>query len=149
MPRLCEIWNEVVKDGQSFPQEDLLNEETGEAFFSAQSRTAVAEDDGEICGLYILHPNNVGRCGHIANASYAVASRFRGQKIGELLVRDSLEQARRLGFRLMQFNAVVEQNTGARRLYEKLGFVGLGVIPGGFRRKDGMFVNICPYYITL
>lgn len=149
LPRLCEIWNEVVKDGQAFPQEDLLNEETGEAFFSAQSRTAVAEDDGEICGLYILHPNNVGRCGHIANASYAVASRFRGQKIGELLVRDSLEQARRLGFRLMQFNAVVEQNTGARRLYEKLGFVGLGVIPGGFRRKDGMFVNICPYYITL
>lgn len=149
LPRLCEIWNEVVKDGQAFPQEDLFNEETGEAFFSAQSRTAVAEDDGEICGLYILHPNNVGRCGHIANASYAVASRFRGQKIGELLVRDSLEQARRLGFRLMQFNAVVEQNTGARRLYEKLGFVGLGVIPGGFRRKDGMFVNICPYYITL
>ena len=64
-------------------------------------------------------------------------------------MRDSLEQTRRLGFRLMQFNAVVEQNTGARRLYEKLGFVGLGVIPGGFRRKDGMFVNICPYYITL
>lgn len=150
LPRLCEIWNEVVDEGQAFPQEDALTPKTGAAFFAAQSRTAAAQtESGEICGLYILHPNNIGRCGHIANASYAVASGFRGQKIGEALVRDSLLQAKKLGFRLLQFNAVVEQNAGARHLYEKLGFVQLGVIPGGFRRKDGVYVNICPYYISL
>ncbi len=66
-------------------------------------------DTGCIYGLYILHPNNVGRCGHICNAS----------------------------------------NTHARHLYERLGFVQLGVIPGGFRMKDGHDEDICPYYHEL
>ena len=99
--------------------------------------------------MYILHPNNVGRCGHICNASYAVASGLRGRGTGERLVRDCLEQAGALGFRILQFNAVVASNTRARRLYARLGFQPLGVIPGGFRRKDGQFVDICPYYIAL
>ena len=67
--RMIEIWNEVVADGVAFPQEEPLNEETGAAFFAAQSHCGVAEVDGQVVGLYILHPNNVGRCGHIANAS--------------------------------------------------------------------------------
>ena len=49
----------------------------------------------------------------------------------------------------MQFNAVVESNAAARRLYERLGFIQLGTIPGGFRMKDGHFENICPYYFEL
>ena len=100
-------------------------------------------------GLYILHPNNVGRCAHIANASYAVDKRCRGQKIGERLVKHSLSQAARLGFRIMQFNAVVASNEYALRLYQKLGFTPLGVIKNGFRTKDGKFVDIIPHYIEL
>lgn len=46
------------------------------AFFESQSYTGVADDDGQIVGLYILHPNNVGRCGHICIASYAVNYQF-------------------------------------------------------------------------
>lgn len=149
IPAMNSIWNEVVEEGVAFPQEDTLNEETGAAFFASQSYCGVAEGDGGLLGLYILHPNNVGRCGHICNASYAVSSRVRGQGIGERLVRDCLEQAKELGFRILQFNAVVETNTRARSLYERLGFQPLGVIPGGFRLPDGRFENICPYYIEL
>ena len=143
------IWNEIVEEGIAFPQEDCLDRESGTAFFASQSYTGVAESDGKILGLYILHPNNVGRCGHICNASYAVSSKARGQHIGEKLVLDCLRKAKELGFRVLQFNAVVESNLPARRLYERLGFVQLGVIPGGFRRKDGRYENICPYYHTL
>ena len=143
------VWNEVVRDGIAFPQEDELTQESGEAFFRSQSYTGVAEEDGAVVGLYILHPNNVGRCGHICNASYAVASSCRGAHIGEKLVRDCLEQGRRLGFRVLQFTAVVESNVHARHLYERLGFVQLGTIPGGFRRKDGSYEKICPYYRVL
>lgn len=144
------IWNEVVEDGVAFPQEELLNKETGVAFFAEQSHSAVAvDDDGTICGLYILHPNNVGRCGHICNASYAVRKGFRGKHIGEKLVMDCLAQAKEIGFRILQFNAVVESNTHARHLYTRLGFQQLGTIPHGFRMKDGHFENICPYYIEL
>lgn len=149
VPDMVKIWNEVVEEGIAFPQEELLTEETGAAFFEAQSYTAVAETDGKVVGLYILHPNNVGRCGHICNASYAVASGERGKHIGEQLVTDCLKMGREKGFRVLQFNAVVESNIPARHLYERLGFKQLGTIPGGFRMKDGHYENICPYYHEL
>ena len=146
---IIRIWNEVVEDGIAFPQEDLLDNESGAEFFASQSYTGVAEENGKIYGLYILHPNNVGRCGHICNASYAVSSDARGKHIGELLVKDCLQKGKDLGFRVLQFNAVVESNTHARHLYERLGFTQLGTIPGGFRMKDGHYEKICPYYKEL
>ena len=149
LAEMIRIWNEVVEEGIAFPQEDDLDEESGRRFFAEQSYCGVAEIDGEIAGLYILHPNNIGRCGHICNASYAVDSGKRGLHIGEQLVLDCLEQAKRLGFRLIQFNAVVESNLHARHLYERCGFEQLGTIRNGFRRKDGTYVNICPYYRSL
>ncbi|MBO4420750.1 MAG: GNAT family N-acetyltransferase [Lachnospiraceae bacterium] len=147
--QMIAIWNEVVEDGIAFPQEDLLDAVSGKEFFESQSFTGVAEDGGQIVGLYILHPNNVGRCGHICNASYAVSSLVRGQHIGEKLVLHSLDKASKLGFKILQFNAVVESNIHARHLYERLGFLQLGTIPDGFRTKDGHYENICPYYHTL
>ena len=147
--QMIDIWNEVVEDGIAFPQEDSLDAASGKEFFESQSYTGVAEDKGQIVGLYILHPNNVGRCGHICNASYAVKSKCRGQHIGEKLVSDCLLKAKEIGFRVLQFNAVVESNIHARHLYERLGFVQLGIIPGGFRMKDGHYENICPYYHVL
>lgn len=146
-----EIWNQVVEDGVAFPQEEMLNEETGRDFFEEQSYTGIAydEESGEIVGLYILHPNNVGRCGHICNASYAVRRDVRGCHIGEKLVTHCLETAKTLGFKILQFNAVVRSNTYALRLYKKLGFVQLGIIPGGFRMKDGSYEDIIPHYYVL
>ena len=149
LPEIIRIWNEVVEEGIAFPQEELLDMESGRDFFSGQSYTAVAEENGQILGLYILHPNNVGRCGHICNASYAVSKDSRGKHIGEQLVLDCLKKGKELGFRVLQFNAVVESNIHARHLYERLGFSQLGTIPGGFRMKDGRYENICPYYHEL
>lgn len=116
VPAMRAIWNEVVAEGVAFPQMEELTQRQAEDFFANQSRCGVAEEPetGRVVGLYILHPNNVGRCGHIAKASYAVA-----------------------------------ENLRARRLYERLGFQQLGVIPGGFLTKDGRYVDICPYYKEL
>ena len=146
---MIRIWNEVVEEGVAFPQTEFLDEETGLRFFLEQTYTAVAECEGTVRGLYILHPNNLGRCGHLCNASFAVESSFRGQHIGEALVRDCLKEAKAHGFRILQFNAVVQSNVRARHLYEKLGFQPLGVIPGGFLLKNGQYENICPYYYEL
>lgn len=148
---MIRIWNEVVEEGIAFPQEELLNNITGAEFFASQTYAAVAEDENShgIHGLYILHPNNVGRCGHICNTSYAVSSESRDLHIGKQLVLDSLYQAKKHGFTILQFNAVVESNARAKHLYEKLGFIPLGTIPRGFKMKDGHFENICPYYREL
>ena len=142
------IWNEVVRGGAAFPQREELTEENADSFFRSQSFTGLAEDaeTGEIVGLYILHPNNVGRCVHVANASYAVASSARVLGLGRELVKDSLAQAARKGFRGLQFNAVVASNEAAIHLYEDLGFTRVGTIPGGFCSILGNFEDMHIYY---
>ena len=151
VPAMTTIWNEVVQDGIAFPQEEFLTEETADDFFAQQTACGVAEDPatGSILGLYILHPNNIGRCGHICNTSYAVSSQSRGQHIGEKLVLNSIQQAKAHGFRILQLNAVVATNTHARHLYERIGFKKLGTIPGGFRMPDGTYEDIIPHYYLL
>lgn len=145
------IWNDIVEEGIAFPQIELLDEKTGIEFFTSQSFTGIAQDEDteEIVGLYILHPNNVGRCGHICNASYAVKNTLRGQHIGEQLVLNCMKKAKELGFKILQFNAVVSTNHSALHLYEKLGFIKLGIIPGGFLMKDGTYQDIIPHYQLL
>ena len=146
IPAMIRIWNKVVEDGVAFPQEEYLDESSGEEFFASQTYCSVAESDGAVVGLYILHPNNIGRCGHIANASYAVDVSKRGEHIGEKLVLDCLDKAKEYGFKILQFNAVVENNIHARHLYERLGFTTIGMVPNGFHMKDGSYQNIVLYY---
>ena len=145
------IWNRVVDDGVAFPQEDDLTEETGRGFFAGQTYTAVAEDTdtGKVLGLYILHPNNVGRCGHICNASYAVDADVRGIHIGAKIVSDCLVKEKEYENLLLQYRKLVHKNLLEKHLYERLGFTQLGTIPGGFRMKDGHYEDICPYYFDL
>ena len=147
---MVRIWNQVVEDGMAFPQEEGLDIKEGEKFFASQTYSAVAVDDnGKILGLYILHPNNVGRVGHIANASYAVDANARGEHIGFHLVSDCLEQAKAHGFRILQFNAVVASNVHALHLYKRLGFTDLGIVPGGFRDKNNVYEDIHVMYHLL
>ncbi len=151
IPAMLTIWNEIVDTGIAFPQMEPLDEKSGLEFFGGQSFTGVAieEATGKMVGLYILHPNNVGRCGHICNSSYAVKSEERGKRIGEILVKHCIAKAREIGFQILQFNAVVSTNTAALQLYAKLGFVQLGVIPKGFFMKDGTYEDIIPHYYLL
>lgn len=146
LPAMVEIWNEVVAAGNAFPQTEPLTLEEARVFFAEQSHTAVATVNGRVRGLYILHPNNIGRCGHVANASFAVAGASRGEGIGRLLVEDCLRQAAACGFRGLQFNAVVASNERARALYESLGFARIGMIPGGFCNRDSIYEDMYIYY---
>lgn len=142
------IWNQVVDDGVAFPQTEDLTRKTADSFFRQQSYTGVAvdRDSGETVGIYILHPNNVGRCGHICNASYAVRKDIRGEHIGEKLVKDCLRKAHETGFRILQFNAVVAGNVHAIHLYERLGFTKIGTVEGGFRMPGGKYEDIVLFY---
>jgi ribosomal protein S18 acetylase RimI-like enzyme len=131
------IWNDVVAAGDSFPGDEILSDEEVWAMLMAQTASVCAMDGGEVVGVYILHPNNIGRCGHIANASYAVRADRRGRGVGRALVEDCIERAKACGFRGLQFNAVVAANTAAIALYLKLGFRVVGTVPGGYRYRDG------------
>lgn len=143
LPEAIKIWNDVVAAADSFPGDQILSEEEAWEMFSQQTKTVCALLEGEVVGVYILHPNNIGRCGHIANASYAVKRECRGMGIGRQLVTDCLEQAKKCGFKGLQFNAVVCTNYSAIALYLKLGFSILGTVKNGYRLGD------CSYTDTL
>lgn len=132
-----ELWNEIIEEANSFPGDTLLTKEQAYNMFSEQTQTVCAVSDGKVMGVYILHPNGIGRLAHIANASFAVKKECRGMGLGRALVLDSIEKAKMNGFLGLQFNAVVASNTGAITLYLKLGFSIIGTIKNGYRLKDG------------
>ena len=143
---MMDIWNDILEDGVAFPGTELYDPERFEAMLGEQTAATCLAVDGRLAGYYILHPNNIGRCGHVANASYAMKKEFRGKGVGKYLVSRSLEEAGELGFRGMQFNAVVAGNTAALRIYRQAGFETVGMIPGGFRLKDGSYSDMYVLY---
>jgi len=149
VPVMTRIWNQVLDCGDAFPGDTPLSEAEMQQLLSAQTKAVCACVDTAVAGLFILHPNNIGRCSHVANASYAVDPAFRGHSIGKKLVKASLEIAKQCGFRGMQFNAVVVGNTVALSLYDQLGFQRIGTIPGGFRLKDGSYSDMLILYHPL
>lgn len=144
------IWNEVVEEGGSFPFEDEWTAPQLSSFLREQTYNAVAvSEEDTIVGFYTLHPNIPGRCSTGGNATYLVKKEERGKHIGELLVTDSIHKAKELGFRYMQFNGVVDSNVHARHLYERCGFHEVGIIPKGFRVKDGSYQDMHIMYLYL
>ncbi|WP_028329241.1 GNAT family N-acetyltransferase [Brachyspira alvinipulli] len=149
LDQILELWNNVIEEGIYFPQIEKLTKENADSYFKSQDFTGIAVEDNEVYGVYILHPNNIGRCGHICNASYAVSKRARGKGIGEMLVKDSMKQGAKLGYRILQFNAVVISNNTAHKLYEKLGFNKIGIVKEGYLNINNIYEDIVLYYISL
>ena len=143
LPEMTEIWNDVVEEGISFPGDKALSEKEALKMFREQASTVCTTLNGEVVGVYI------GRCGHIANASYAVRKDCRGEGIGRKMVRHCLENAREKGFRGLQFNAVVATNQAAIHLYESLGFHKIGTIKDGYHLKNGSYEDIHIFYYYL
>ncbi len=151
---MVRIWNEAVSEGDSLPQTKPLTEKSAQDFFSSQTITCTAVDKSTnvVVGLYILHPDGVGHCGHIANASYVVWSVMRHKGIGRKMVEHSLKTTRKSGFRILRFNAVVGTNLTAQKLYESMGFKKLGTLPEGFRKdsENGHeYIDTIMYYHDL
>jgi|SRR5579862_8299505 len=138
------LFEGVVARREGFPQAPPLTDADFEVAWGSGATAAVvarlvgsATGAGDLVGAYSLKPNFPGRAGHIANAGYVVDLAWRGRGVGRVLVEDSLEEARRLGFDAMQFNLVFESNP-ARRLYEELGFVVTGRVPDAVDGEDAI-----------
>lgn len=137
---LYEIFREVVDSGSQFPYECNSFEEFHRQFFTPQGQVYVCHSlDGEVVGGFYLKANFSGRSNHIANAAYMMRSTYRGKGVGSLLVKASLHLAKDLGLQAMQFNMVLSQNALAVKLYEKLGFNIVGIIPQAVRNPDGSY----------
>jgi Sortase and related acyltransferases len=115
----------------------------------AVSSPATLVEDLQIVGTYILRPNQSGGGSHVANAAFMVAPETRGQGIGRAMGEHCLTEARRLGFRAMQFNFVVSTNESAVRLWQQLGFEIVGTLPGAFCHPEDGYVDVHVMYCSL
>jgi ribosomal protein S18 acetylase RimI-like enzyme len=144
LPAVVALARAVVEEGTSYQFAPGTRDDELSTFFfppRAGALTFVAVDDQGVAGVYLLMPNGVGRAAHIANCAYVVARRAAGRGLGRRLCEHSLDEARRLGYRAMQFNYVVSTNDNAVALWKKLGFTVVGTIPQGFQHPDGRFVD--------
>ena len=146
---ISRIWNDVIIAGTHFPQDKTLSLEECHSLFTQASYTAVAVLNNEVVGVYILYPNNIGRLRKVANASYAADKKARGKKVGKALIMHSLNKSKELNFRILQFNSVVDSNSGAKYLYNKLGFKHAGYIPNCFKINDVNYQGVNIFYYDL
>ncbi len=139
---IWDIFRAVIRPGDTLVFDpDMSREEALAYWVRADTHTYVAESDGRIVGTYILKPNQPGLGSHIANAGFMVSPSARGLGVGRRMGEHCLDEARRLGFRAMQFNIVVSTNEPAVRLWQQLGFSIIGTLPEAFRDSQRGFVD--------
>ena len=144
-PAIWPIFREIVAAGETYAWErDMPEAEArGMWFAPPPDRVIVSvEDDGRVTGTAKMGANRGGGGAHVATASFMVEPARAGRGTGRALGEEVIAWARREGFRLIQFNAVVESNTRAVELWRSLGFELMGTLPEGFRRPDGAYVGL-------
>lgn len=147
---IWEIFREVIATGETYPIDPQIPRERALAYwFKPNAHVSVAESDGKIVGSYTLHPNQSGGGAHVANAGFIVSKEVRGQGTGRAMGEHCLKEARRLGFRAMQFNFVVSTNESAVKLWQTLGMKIVGTLPGAFRHPEKGYVDVYVMFCSL
>ena len=141
-PALWPILEAEFRSGESHPHSPEIDEQAAyQAWIAAPQTSYVAEANGRLLGSYLIKPNQPGLGAHVCNCGYIVATDARGKGVGTAMCRHSLAEARRLGYRAMQYNLVVATNTGAKALWDRMGFSTVGRLPGAFRDPRHGFVD--------
>ena len=147
---IWEMFHDVIVKGDVFAFDSGMSRADGLAFWCGEEKRAyVAEENGRVCGSYYLKANQQGGGAHVVNAGYMVCETARGKRVGRSMAVHSLEEARRLGFRAMQFNFVVSTNESAVHLWKELGFAIVGTLPGAFRHPQQGYVDVYVMFRSL
>lgn len=144
---IWKIFREVITAGETYPlEQDISREDAFVYWFQRDGHVFVAENKGEIVGSYTLHQNQAAGGAHVANAGFIVSKNARGEGIGRAMGEHCLAEARRLGFRAMQFNFVISTNESAVKLWQSLGMKIVGTLPGAFRHPTRGYVDVYVMY---
>jgi L-amino acid N-acyltransferase YncA len=133
-PSVWPIFREVVVAGDTFAYDSGWSSEQARDVWvlAPPGRTVVACEGSRVLGTAHMGPNRPGPGSHVATASFMVAREARGRGVGRALSEHALSWARERGYAAMQFNAVVETNRAAVRLWRGLGFQVVGTVPEAF-----------------
>lgn len=151
-PAIWPFLHAIVAAGETYTYPRDLDEAMAREMWmlTAPGRTVVAVDEsGTVLGTAKMNPNHMGGAAHIASASFMVDPQSGGRGVGRALGEHVLDRARAEGYRAMQFNAVVETNTGAVALWESLGFRIMTTPPEGFLHPAKGYVGLHIMYRQL
>ena len=136
------IFQAVVEPGDTYAfAPDITRQDALAMWMGPKVHTYVATESDAVVGTYLLRSNQPGLGSHVANAAFMVAPPAQGRGIGRQMAEHCLREARRLGFRAMQFNFVVSTNEPAVALWKTLGFDIVGTLPGAFHHRQRGFVD--------
>lgn len=149
-PAVWAMFRQVAAAGDVFAYDEHTPEEVARALWCGPGCVGyVVEEGGRLLGTYFLRPAQPGRGSHVANGGYMVAPDARGRGLASLMCGHSIEVARRLGYRAMQYVYVVSTNTAAVRVWEKHGFAVVGRVPKAFRHVEFGLVDTLVMYREL
>ena len=133
-PSVWPIFREVVSAGDTYAYDPEWSSDEARGVWveTPPGRTVVACDGSAVVGTAKIGPNRPGPGSHVATASFMVARDARGRGVGRALGEYAIAWAREQGYAAMQFNAVVETNLAAVRLWQALGFQIIGTVPEAF-----------------
>jgi len=148
---IWKILEPTLRAGETYPQpRDIPREAALAYWWKPEHAIFVAEDENRrLVGTYYLKPNSTGPAAHVANCGYMTLPEAWGHGVGRALCMHSLEEARRRGFRAMQFNLVIDTNARAKHLWQSCGFEIVGRLPGAFEHPTKGFVDALIMYQTL
>jgi L-amino acid N-acyltransferase YncA len=134
---IWEVLEPIIRRGGTYVfSTESTKTEMMEYWMNPDKMTYVAEEKGFVLGSFYLRPNQPDFGDHICNAGFMVNSSAQGKGIGRKMGEFAMEEARRLGFRAMQFNFVIKTNEPAVKLWKSLGFQVIGEIPSAYRHPQ-------------
>lgn len=145
------FFSAIVEAGETYAYPEHMSLEQARAYWMATppGRTVVALHDDAVTGTATMGPNRPGRGAHVATGSFMVDPAYAGQGVGRALGAHVLAWARQAGYRAMQFNAVVETNLAAVRLWQALGFQIIGTVPEAYNHRVHGYVGLHVMYQSL
>lgn len=150
-PSIYSFFTTIVEAGETYAYPEHLSSEQARGYWMTPppGQTVVAVLDNDVVGTATMGPNRPGRGAHIATASFMVDPAHSGRGVGRALGAHVIAWARGAGYRGMQFNAVVETNIAAVRLWQALGFEILTTVPGAFNHRVHGYVGLHVMYQAL
>lgn len=148
-PAVAAIVDEVLAAGETYAM-PVLDEAAAREFWLGQpGAVVVAEVGGVVVGTAKMGPNRPAQGSHVGTASFMVAETARGHGVGRALGEHVVAWHRAEGYAGIQFNAVVSTNTAAVALWQSLGFVIIGTVPGAFQRPGGSYADLHVMFLDL
>ena len=145
--KIWPIFHEIASTGETYAYPtDISKDEAKKLWMDLPRKTFIVVDNDNVIGTYYIKTNQSGPASHVCNCGYMVSSQARGKGIATMMCQHSQKVALELGYKAMQFNFVASSNTGAIKLWNKLGFKTVGTLPKAFNHPKLSYIDALVMY---